>query len=76
MTANLTITIDERNNVLKVPNSALGFTPQDALASVQARAQLKVSSVDANKMVITPMVNRNFAPASAPVLEGQTRLVC
>src|SRR5882724_944841 len=30
MTANLVITIDERNNVLKVPNSALRFTPQDA----------------------------------------------
>ena len=30
MTANLTITIDERNNGLKVPNSALRFTPQDA----------------------------------------------
>src|SRR4029079_13402011 len=30
MTANLTITIDERNNVLKVPNSALRSTPQDA----------------------------------------------
>jgi HlyD family secretion protein len=30
MTANLTITIDERNNVLKIPNSALRFTPQDA----------------------------------------------
>jgi HlyD family secretion protein len=28
MTANLTITIDERNNVVKVPNSALRFTPQ------------------------------------------------
>src|SRR6185436_11463648 len=30
MTANLTITIDERNIVLKVPNSALRFMPQDA----------------------------------------------
>lgn len=30
MTANLTITIDERNNVLKVPNSALRFAPTDA----------------------------------------------
>jgi len=29
MTTNLTITIDERNNVLKVPNSALRFIPQD-----------------------------------------------
>src|SRR5215218_10290903 len=28
MTANLTITIDERNNVLKVPNAALRFAPQ------------------------------------------------
>jgi HlyD family secretion protein len=30
MTANLTITIDERNNVLKVANAALRFTPQDS----------------------------------------------
>src|SRR5580765_8761173 len=30
MTANLIITIDERNNVLKVPNAALRFTPTDA----------------------------------------------
>jgi HlyD family secretion protein len=30
MTANLTITIDERNNVIKVPNAALRFTPQAA----------------------------------------------
>src|SRR6185369_2336497 len=28
MTANLTITIDERNNVLKVPNSALRYRAQ------------------------------------------------
>src|ERR1051326_1522501 len=35
MTANLTITIDERNNVLKVPNSALRFTPQDATTTRQ-----------------------------------------
>jgi HlyD family secretion protein len=30
MTANLTITIDERNDVLKIPNSALRFTPQSS----------------------------------------------
>lgn len=30
MTANLTITIDERTNVLKVPNAALRFMPQNA----------------------------------------------
>jgi HlyD family secretion protein len=37
MTANLTVTIDERNDVLKVPNSALRFTPQTADGS-QTRA--------------------------------------
>jgi HlyD family secretion protein len=30
MTANLTVTIDERNDVVKVPNSALRFAPQTA----------------------------------------------
>ena len=38
MTANLTITIDERNNVLKVPNSALRFTPTDASGQRLAEA--------------------------------------
>jgi HlyD family secretion protein len=33
MTANLTVTIDERNDVLKVPNSALRFTPQSTDAA-------------------------------------------
>jgi HlyD family secretion protein len=37
MTANLTVTIDERNDVLKVPNSALRFTPQTTDAA-QTRA--------------------------------------
>src|SRR6266478_2591987 len=33
MTTNLTFTIDERNNVLKVANAALRFRPQDANAN-------------------------------------------
>lgn len=38
MTANLTITIDERANVVKVPNAALRFTPQLSLGqSSQSR---------------------------------------
>ena len=37
MTANLTVTIDERNDVLKVPNSALRFVPQTTDGQ-QARA--------------------------------------
>src|SRR5437660_4178734 len=36
MTANLTITIDERNNVLKVPNAALRFMPQDVTSQKTA----------------------------------------
>lgn len=35
MTANLTVTIDERNNVVKVPNAALRFAPQ---ATAEQRA--------------------------------------
>ena len=72
MTANLTITIDERNDVLKVPNSALRFTPQDRQrqggqgAGQGQRRQRPQGDNGANN---------NFAPASAPVLAGQTRIV-
>jgi HlyD family secretion protein len=38
MTANLTVTIDERNDVLKVPNSALRFTPQLSSDASQSRS--------------------------------------
>ena len=78
MTANLTITIDERNNVLKVPNSALRFTPQDATgqragsgagAGQGQQRRRQQGGDNANGQQV------NFAPASAPVLEGQTRLV-
>jgi len=75
MTANLTITIDERNNVLKVPNSALRFTPQDATGQRAGSGaggggqRRRQQGDNANGQQV------NFAPASAPVLEGQTRLV-
>ncbi|MFL6284173.1 MAG: efflux RND transporter periplasmic adaptor subunit [Pyrinomonadaceae bacterium] len=36
MTANLTVTIDERNDVLKVPNSALRFMPRTTLQTTDA----------------------------------------
>lgn len=104
MTANLTITIDERNNVLKVPNSSLRFTPQDATTqrssgtrtasdgSGQTRRGNSAAPTDNANAGSAPTANgqnangqndaqpgsgkqRNFAPASAPVLEGQTRLV-
>ena len=95
MTANLTITIDERNNVLKVPNSALRFTPPDATrqrsgnaaggsgdGSGQGRRRQQTEA--GNDAGSNPSVQngqqgnggeRRFAPASAPVLAGQTRIV-
>src|SRR6201988_4328426 len=84
MTANLTITIDERNNVLKVPNSALRFTPQDANRQQRTgagggqgqgqqrqgrRQQQGDNAADGNAD------QNRFAPASAPVLPGQVRVV-
>ena len=83
MTANLTITIDERNNVLKVPNAALRFTPTDAsgqrigggagTASGQGRRRQQGDNANAPQQ--SDGGQRQFAPASAPVLEGQTRIV-
>jgi HlyD family secretion protein len=97
MTANLVITIDERNNVLKVPNSALRFTPVDANGqklsgggngggngSGQGRRQNANSSPEANNAAASNAsgsnnaqagAERKFAPASAPVLDGQTRAI-
>jgi HlyD family secretion protein len=109
MTANLVITIDERNNVLKVPNSALRFTPQDASGqrlggnrggagngagngSGQGRRQGANSNqppTDGSAPTATsspvastgqqgtgqPGGERTFAASSAPVIEGQTRIV-
>src|SRR5687768_4791414 len=96
MTANLTITIDERNNVLKVPNSALRFTPQDRQRTNRSvagqgqngqgqgqgqgqsgqRRQRQQQGDDAGTANGGDSAGRgNFAPASAPVLAGQTRVV-
>ena len=84
MTANLTITIDERNNVLKVPNAALRFTPQDASAQRGQRAGGTGAGQQRNSQGGNAggqndqqqgSERRNFAPATAPVLEGQTRIV-
>ena len=94
MTANLTITIDERNNVLKVPNSALRFTPQDANrqrtgtgagagaagAQGQAGGQAQGQGGQGRRRQQGDGAQNNggqsnFAPASAPVLPGQTRIV-
>ena len=81
MTANLTITIDERNNVLKVPNAALRFVPQDTgtqrtgsgNGNWQGRRQSASSNGDASQRPGNS--DAQFAPPTAPVLAGQTRIV-
>ncbi|HET8781624.1 MAG TPA: efflux RND transporter periplasmic adaptor subunit [Pyrinomonadaceae bacterium] len=85
MTANLTITIDERNDVLKVPNSALRFTPQDRQRGRNASGGQGQGGQDQGGQGQGQRRQRqqgerqqgdsNFAPASAPVLNGQTRIV-
>src|SRR6185503_4687159 len=94
MTANLTITIDERNNVLKVPNSALRFTPTDASGQRigrgggnsndqtggqggQRRQRAQQSQAGGGNAAASPgqQQQSNFAPPSAPVLPGQTRMI-
>ncbi|HEU4934638.1 MAG TPA: efflux RND transporter periplasmic adaptor subunit [Pyrinomonadaceae bacterium] len=83
MTANLTITIDERNNVLKVPNSALRFTPQDATrqrtstgaGGGQGQGQGQGRRRQQGDNASGDGGENRFAPASAPVLPGQVRVV-
>ena len=81
MTANLTITIDERNNVLKVPNSALRFTPQDANGQRtgggqgQGQGQGRRRQQQGDASAQGDGSQNRFAPASAPVLPGQVRVV-
>jgi HlyD family secretion protein len=90
MTANLTITIDERNNVLKVPNSALRYRPQSATGQNRGGqgagnngqggpgAQGGGGGQRRGQQSATAgdggQADR-ITPATAPVLSGQTRLV-
>ena len=81
MTTNLTFTIDERNNVLKVPNSALRFMPQDTTVqgtgsggngNRQGRRQQGANGSNAQSGNGGDV---QFARATDPVLAGQTRSV-
>src|SRR6185369_2155852 len=83
MTANLTITIDERNNVLKVPNAALRFMPQDGSGqrtgggngNSQGRRQSGGGDASPRNGNAGNGTDVQFAPSTAPVLAGQTRIV-
>src|SRR6202022_1171159 len=78
MTANLTITIDERNNVLKVPNSSLRFIPQDAtgqttgntagtgISNGQGRRRQQTDNANGADNSATPQGSEGrFAPSTA-----------
>src|SRR5947199_6988950 len=85
MTANLTIPLDERNNVLKVPNAALRVMPQDARiqrsgsgnSNGQGRRQWSGNGNTGSDQSARSGngSESRFAPPTAPVLAGQTRLV-
>jgi HlyD family secretion protein len=99
MTANLEITIDERNNVLKVPNAALRFTPAAASGQRQRTGQgaagagnsgqgsrrgsqetgttngANADNAAAANATQAEGARERVAPATSPVLEGQTRRV-
>lgn len=79
MTTNLTFTIDERTNVLKVPNAALRFTPPDTTSqrtgnsNGQGRRQANAGGDAAQAPGTRSDVQ--FARPTDPVLAGQTRVV-
>ena len=90
MTANLIITIDERRDVLKVPNSALRFAPQlteEQRAARRAHAGQQGNAGGRARREQNAAGNAEGAPQAegrrggdvaaptAPVLEGQTRRV-
>jgi HlyD family secretion protein len=92
MTANLELTIDKRDNVLKVPNAALRYTPQatgsqgtqnaNGAAGQGGRRRQAQSAGSGGDNATTNDTSQsgnsrggNFAPSTAPVLEGQTRRI-
>ena len=84
MTANLTITIDERNSVLKVPNSALRYRPLTTNQSQNGNGQ-NGQGAQGQQGQGQRRGQQNgdgnsgqgdrITPSTAPVLSGQTRLV-
>ncbi len=76
MTANLTITIDERNNVLKVPNSALRFRPQNSdRTNAGGQGQGQGGQRRQQQQNADGSQAERPTPSTAPVLPGQTRIV-
>lgn len=67
MTANLTVTIAERTNVLRIPNAALRFTPQ-GVTQEQIRAMLNADAGDKRE-------DRQGGRQTTAIIQGQRRIV-
>ncbi|HEV2863826.1 MAG TPA: efflux RND transporter periplasmic adaptor subunit [Pyrinomonadaceae bacterium] len=77
MTANLTVTVDGRDNVVKVPNSALRFSPRAAQGQTAGGNNSAQGALRAARRQGEQAGQRggDVTPPTAPVLEGQTRRV-
>jgi HlyD family secretion protein len=89
MTTNLEITIDKRDNVIKVPNAALRFVPQDASDQTARGARGRGGAqANGNQPARAPQNGANggtdagdgnsaskFAGPTSPVLPGQVRRI-
>ncbi len=80
MTADLTITIDERNNVLKVANAALRFRPQNVNTQNRPNNSERTGGQQGgrrqrNAEAGAGQTENRLTPSTAPVLAGQNRLV-
>jgi HlyD family secretion protein len=79
MTANLTITIDERNNVLRVPNAALRFRPSTTTgwnrSGSDGNGGQRQNRAQRNSDGNGEQNENRLTPSTAPVMSGQTRLV-
>src|SRR6201988_653709 len=79
MTANLTITIDERNNVLKVPNAALRYRPQstgnqNGTGNAAGTGQRRQRQNGQDAGAAGGQAQVAVTPSTTPVLAGQPRL--
>jgi HlyD family secretion protein len=70
MTANLEVTIDERNNVLKVPNAALRFTPQVATGQQANQNGGAGRAVQGSRRGAQQAGNANSANANAATVDN------
>jgi HlyD family secretion protein len=66
MTANITITVDERDNVLKVPNAALRYTPPGRRSEEFRTERRLTTTVDDTSSVPDPPVQNGGRAGLAP----------